>query len=75
VDDDLELVGGSGYKIFDDAARTAVLQTRFDPMNLDPFLTMQRSWYKYSFFIVPPGTSRTDYPNLGQGTNQGFEQQ
>jgi TolA-binding protein len=74
VEDDLELVGSSGYKVFDDNARTAMLQTRFNPMDLDPFLTMQRSWYKYSYFIVPPGTSKSDYPDLGQRLDQGYDQ-
>jgi hypothetical protein len=74
VEEDLELVGSSGHRVFDDNARTAVLQTRFDPMILDPFLTMQRSWYKYSYFIIPPGTNRSQYPNLGQQPDEGFDQ-
>jgi TolA-binding protein len=54
VEPDLELIGSSGYQEIDEQARQAVLQTRFDPVKLDPFLTVTRRWYKYSLIIPPP---------------------
>lgn len=63
VDRDLELIGSSGYKEIDDAARTAMLQTTFNPQDLDPIVTLRREWYKYSFLIPPEGESKEDYQN------------
>jgi TolA-binding protein len=79
VGDDLELIGSSGYKEIDEKARTAMLQTRFDPQKLDAFLTLTREWYKYSFLIPPPGKTKEEYqqnPNTDpfQNTNNPFSQ-
>lgn len=54
VDPDLQLVGSSGHREIDEQAKLAVQQTRFDPVKLDPFLTVTRQWYKYSLIINPP---------------------
>jgi hypothetical protein len=54
VESDLELVGSSGHREIDEQAELAVRQTRFDPVKLDPFLTVTRQWYKYVLIINPP---------------------
>ena len=47
-----------------------MLQTRFDPVALDPFLTVTRQWYKYSLVIKPPGQLRDGFDAFGgQGQN------
>lgn len=61
VGNDLELIGTSGYKEIDEKARIAMLQTRFDPQQLDAFLTLTREWYKYLFLIPPPGKTKEEY--------------
>jgi len=54
VDPDLKLVGGSGHRELDEQAKLAVQQTLFDPVKLDPFLTVTRQWYKFVLIINPP---------------------
>lgn len=54
VDPDLQLVGSSGYREIDEQAKLAVQQTLFDPVKLDPFLTVTRQWYKFVLIINPP---------------------
>jgi TolA-binding protein len=62
VKDDLILIGGSGHKEIDDQARRTVLQTRFDPLNLDVYFQATGKWYKYSLVIPPEGQEQND-PN------------
>jgi hypothetical protein len=69
VDNDLELIGGSGFQEVDEKAKTAMLQTRFDPVKLDAFLTLTREWYKYEFLIPPPGQTKDQWQRqLNQNT-------
>jgi len=61
VDNDLELIGGSGFQEVDEKAKIAMLQTRFNPITLDAFLTLTREWYKYEFLVPPPGQSKDQW--------------
>jgi len=71
VDRDFELMGTSGYKEIDEAAKIAMLQTTFNPQDLDPIVTLRREWYKYSFLIPPEGQSKEEYQQ--QNPNDPFE--
>lgn len=79
VKDDLELIGTSGYKEIDEKAKVAMLQTRFDKLKLDQFLTLSGEWYKYSMLIPPPGKTKEEYqnqnPNDPFNTTNPFDQQ
>jgi TolA-binding protein len=70
VDNDLELIGGSGFQEVDEKAKIAMLQTRFDPVKLDAFLTLTREWYKYEFLIPPPGQSKAQWQRELNQTTQ-----
>jgi len=69
VEEDLKLIGSSGYTEIDLMAKEAVKKTRFNPQDIDNFLLITREWFKYELVIPPPGQAKDEFtdPFFDQG--------